>query len=106
MIHAPLEIVEGWTGALPFTLKADGLGLDILGLRIQAVLEDANGVTVFDSSGKLTLTNGEIGELVLNPSSSDFYVSGSPFRLRFRLTDVGNRVPSGEHAPLIRVFSR
>lgn len=35
------SIVEGWTGPLPMTLSADGVPIDVTGLRVQGVIEDS-----------------------------------------------------------------
>jgi hypothetical protein len=43
-MSAPLlSIVEGWNGALPFTLNADGAGIDLTGLTVAIVLRNAAG---------------------------------------------------------------
>lgn len=94
MITALTEVVEGWTGALPFTLKADGDPVNLTGLTVSIVLRDARGATILDtsSSGSVSVTGATDGEVEYLPSSSHFVARWTPYRLRFRVTDTSRVV--------------
>src|SRR5262245_51994312 len=86
-----LSVVEGWTGALPFTLLADGAPFDLTGLTVQIVLKGADGVIVKDTTAGINVTGSTYGQLEYSPSSSSgdlFLVSQTPYRVRFRVTDA------------------
>ena len=86
-----MSVVEGWTGALPFTLLADGSPVDLTGLTVHIVLKSADGVTVKDTTAGITVTASTAGQLEYAPSSSSgdlFLVSQTPYRVRFRVTDA------------------
>ncbi len=92
------EVVEGWTGALPFTLKADDVAIDLTGLFVQIVLKRGDGVTVVkDTSEGLTVTSATGGTVSWEPSSSSgdhlFKAAYTPYYTRFRVSDaLGNVV--------------
>jgi hypothetical protein len=86
-----ISIVEGWTGALPFTLLADGSPVDLTGLTVQIVLKNAAGDVVKDTSSGITVTGSTAGQLEYAPSSSSgdlFLANSTPYRLRFRVIDA------------------
>jgi hypothetical protein len=93
-MSAPLlSIVEGWNGALPFTLNADGAGIDLTGLTVAIVLRNAAGDIVKETtSGIVFSTSGSTaGELSYAPATSSgdlFLAASSPYRVRFRVTDA------------------
>lgn len=90
-MSAPLmSIVEGWTGALPFTLKADGVPIDLTGLTVRIILKSADGTVVKNTTSGVTVTGSTSGQLEYAPSSSSgdlFLVSQEPYRVRFSVTD-------------------
>ena len=94
-MSAPLvSIVEGWTGALPFTLKADGTPIDLTGLTVRIVLKDNTGTIVKNTTAGITVTASTIGQLEYAPASSSgdlFVASRTPYRIRFSLTDATPR---------------
>lgn len=91
-MSAPLmSIVEGWTGALPFTLKADGSPVDLTGLTVRIILKTAYGTVVKNTSSGISITSSTAGQLEYVPSSSSgdlFLASQTPYRVRFSVTDV------------------
>lgn len=91
-MSAPLvSIVEGWTGALPFTLKADGTPVDLTGMTVKIVLKASDGTLVKDTTEGITVTASTAGQLEYAPSSSsgDLFLSNStPYRVRFQVTDA------------------
>lgn len=92
---APIvSIVEGWTGALPFTLLADGSPVDLSGLTVKIVLKNAAGTTVKDTTAGITVTSATGGQVEYVPTSSSgdlFVASQTPYRVRFRVTDATPR---------------
>lgn len=90
-MSAPLfSIVEGWTGALPFTLLADGTAVDLTGLTVQIVLKGSDGTLVKDTTDGISVTGTTSGQVSYSPSSSSgdlFVVSQTPYKVRFRVTD-------------------
>lgn len=100
------EIVEGWTGALPFTLEADDSPIDLTGLTVYIVLKDARGTVVKDSTAGISITGTTAGQVEYAPSSSEFASARSPYRIRFRVKDASFKViyhPNGTEE-LITVF--
>jgi hypothetical protein len=95
-MSAPLcSIVEGWSGALPFTLNADGEPFNLTGLTVSIVLKNADGVTVKDTTAGVTVTATTAGQLQYEPSTSTgdlFLASQTPYRVRFRVTDAFSKV--------------
>ncbi len=87
-----VEVVEGWTGALPFTLKADEVAVDVTGMTVYIVLKNNRGVTVKDSTDGITVTSSTGGLVQYAPSSSDFTAVRSPYRIRFRVKDALNKI--------------
>lgn len=99
-----LELVEGWTGALPVTLKSDGVAQDLTGSTVVGVLRDYQDVIV-DTTGDVTITATTAGGVTYTPDSVDFSASKSPYKLRFRVTSGAGEVvyfPNGEPS-LIKV---
>lgn len=88
-------LVEGWTGALPFTLNADGLPVNVTGMTVSIVLKDCEGTVVKDTTAGITLTLSTGGELEYAPSSSSgdlFVASRTPYKIRFRVKDALQKV--------------
>lgn len=86
-----VSLVEGWTGALPFTLRADGVAVDLTGLTVKIVLKTADGTIVKDTTAGVTVTSSTAGWVEYAPSSSSgdlFLVAQTPYRVRFQVTDA------------------
>jgi hypothetical protein len=99
-----IEIVEGWTDALPFTLEADEVAIDLSGCTVTAVLKDNKGIVV-DTTSDVTVTDSTAGQVEYAPDAVDFDADLSPYSLRFRVVDIGGNVvyfPSAD-AELIKV---
>lgn len=86
------EVVEGWTGALPFTLKADGVAVDLTGMTVSIVLKDYQATVVNDSTSGVTVTSSTAGIVSYAPSSSDFVAARTPYKIRFRVRDALSKV--------------
>lgn len=97
-----MDIVEGWTGALPFTLNADGEPVDLTGLTVSIVLKDNVGTLLKNTTQGVTVTDSTAGAVSYAPSSSSgdlFVASKTPYKIRFRVTDSTGKVvffPNGD----------
>lgn len=104
-----LSIVEGWTGALPFTALADEAPFDLTGLTAKIVLKQRDGTIVRDTTAGVSVTNSTAGQWQYEPaSSSEFVTRGTPYRIRLQVTDALGKVayfPSDEE-DLIEVNRR
>ncbi len=93
--EALVEGVEGWTDALPFTLKADGTGIALTGLTVRVYLKDNRGALVQNgTTGVLTVSSTtpvsstEGGVEYTPASTSELRASRTPYKIRFQVTDV------------------
>jgi hypothetical protein len=89
------EVVEGWSGALPFRLDADGVPVDLTGLTVHVVLKTSDGTVVRDTTAGLTVTSATGGLVSYAPATSSgslFTAAGTPYYLRFRVTDALQKV--------------
>lgn len=93
-----VEIVEGWSAALPFVLYENEAVKDLAGLTVTAEALDRskNAVTL---TGNVSLSSATGWQASLVPDTGDFPAAGSPYELRFKLVDGSGHVafsPSGE----------
>ena len=84
-----LELVEGWTGAVPLTLEADGVGADLTGKTVTAQLYDREG-TVVDVTSDVTVTSVLVGQIDWTPDAADLDPDLSPYELRLKAVDSGS----------------
>ena len=87
-----VSIVEGWTGALPFELRADDVAVNLTGMTVSIVLRDSDGMLIKDSTAGVTVTSATGGQITYAPATSSgdlFVATRTPYRLRFRVTDAG-----------------
>ena len=102
------DIVEGWTSRLSFQLLEDGAAMDGMGITVSAldiVAADGTVVTTTSDFGWLTQASGTV---YYDPDAADFTAAGSPYSVRFQLTDGTGKVawhPNGK-PDQIRVFPR
>jgi hypothetical protein len=91
-MHVLTEVVEGWSGALPFVLNADDVPVDLTGMFVAIVLKDNAGIVLLDSSSGLTVTSASQGAVSYSPATSSganpFTVSRTPIYIRFRVSDA------------------
>lgn len=86
------NIVEGWTGRLEFTLKADGTAINGTGLTLSDCLvtgKDGTEVTTTGDFGWLVQASGTV---YLDADAADFAASKSPYKVRFKVTDGTGKV--------------
>jgi hypothetical protein len=81
------EVVAGWSGALPFDLKADGVVVDLTGLTVKGIVHDRYGVDV-DTTGKVTVTGTTSGRVTWTPSTGDLKAAKQPYSVRFKVVDA------------------
>lgn len=89
------EVVEGWTGALPFELNADGSPVDLTGMFVHIVLKTADGTVVKDTSAGIVVSTSGTGLVSYSPATSSgnlFTAAGTPYYVRFRVTDALGKV--------------
>jgi hypothetical protein len=82
------EVVEGWTGALPFQLKADGVPVDLTGMTVSLWMKDTDGTQIHASTSGLTVTGTTSGVVSFAPTSDQFVAAKTPYRLRFKVVDA------------------
>ena len=94
MITPITEVVEGWTGALPFTLNADGVPVNLTGLSVVVILKDNRDITVVDTSstGSVYQSASTAGEVTFTPSSSAFVAARTPYKIRFQVADALGKI--------------
>lgn len=89
MIQALTEIVEGWTDALPFTLNADGVPVDLTGLTVSVYLKDNRGTVLNASTSGVTIVDATGGTVSYTPqSTSEFVATRTPYKIRFQVRDA------------------
>jgi len=86
-----VEIVEGWTSPMPFTLKGNGTPIDLSGMTVTLSLKDRRGASV-DTAGKVTVTSAIDGEVTFSPAVGDLRAGSSPYAARFQVTDSNSKV--------------
>jgi hypothetical protein len=101
------EVVEGWTGALPFRLNADGDPVNLTGTTVSIILKDCEGAVIKDSTSGVAVTSSTGGLVAYTPSSSEFVATRSPYKVRFQVATTSARVffPNGDE-DLIGVNAR
>lgn len=113
VIKAPLfEITEGWTALLgPFTLRVDGVPIDLTGLTITLVMRRQSGTAV-TPGGTIDILNQTTnkGQLTYTPVAADFvwesnlYTNAQTYQLHWKAVDGANKVayfPSGYPSEII-----
>ena len=106
----PIDLVEGWTARLEWQLKKDSVVMNLTGLSACALIKDERGnditTTCADGTVVITASCGHVG--IWPTSTGMFSATASPYKLRFKITDMMNGVvffPSGREET-ITVFSQ
>jgi hypothetical protein len=86
------SIVEGWTGRLTFTLKADGTALNGTGLTLSDCLLTGKDGTQVSTTGDFGWVVQASGTVYLDADAADFEASKSPYQVRFKLTDGDGKI--------------
>lgn len=94
------EVTEGWTEEIgPFTLKNNGVIVDLTGFAVTVILRNTAGVLV-TAQGVIRIPTPSNGQVYYTPAAADF-ISGddNQYRLHFQVVDgAGHKVffPNGE----------
>lgn len=102
-----VEVVEGWTDRLEFTLKADGVAVE-LPEDVTLNLRDVNGELVnYDDEVEIDPDQtANKGKVYFDPPEGAFLAANGPYRARFRVEDGDGLVvffPNCKEADLILV---
>lgn len=112
MVGIVADIVEGWTAEVgPFTLKADGVAIDLTGFiasQILALVRKVGETTYVPTTGDMRIDDDPAtGKVYWSPDAIDFPTgSFGTYEFRFKVTDGDGKVaffPNGA-AQQIRVF--
>jgi hypothetical protein len=102
-MSALLQITEGWTGRLPFTLKSNGVAFVGTGLTLSGCLVTGSDGTAVDTAGDFGWVSAAGGTAYYDPDAADLSAALSPYRLHFEVTDgSGKKVyfPTGKAAEI------
>jgi len=104
-MSALLDITEGWTGRLTFTLEtkatanSDAEALDGTGLYLTDVIVKGSDGTAVETSGDFGWVTQDEGTVYYDPDAADFSAALSPYSIHFEVTDgAGQKVyfPNGK----------
>lgn len=93
-----IDLTEGWTAPVPFSLKADTAALDLTSMTVTLELTGRDGSSV-NTSGKVAVVSAAAGTVTFTPASGDLKAALSPYAGRFVVTDSGGKVlkvPNGD----------
>lgn len=83
-----VNLTEGWTAELgPFTLKVDGVVLDLTGFTVTIVLHDGNGVAIVPGGSLRVGTPASLGQVYYTPAVTDFVSGTTSYKVHFKVTD-------------------
>lgn len=86
-----IELVEGWTGNVDFTLLADGTAVNLTGSTVTLTLRDRTG-TVIDTTSDVSVPTPASGVVRYSPDAIDLTASGSPYSARWKVVDGSSKV--------------
>lgn len=89
MAHVDLPLVQGWTGRLEHRLTADGVSQQLTtNDRVAPWVFDRNEAVVSTSSDEVDIVTASCGHVGWNPPTTcALKAAGSPYTLRFLVTD-------------------
>lgn len=93
-----LYLVEGWTGGIDYTLKADDTAYDLTGCSVQIVAYDKNN-TLLTLTGSMSIVSAVAGSVRFSPGAGDILASNSKMHVRFKVTRSDSKIvffPNGE----------
>jgi uncharacterized phiE125 gp8 family phage protein len=83
---AELTLVQGHTGVIDETLKANGVAVDLTGMTVALMLQTANGVLV-DTSSNVMIPSPLSGLVRYTPDPGDLLAQDTPHVARWKVTD-------------------
>jgi len=101
------SVVEGDTVRQTLTLFENGLAFDGSGFTVQALFITGIDGQAVDTAGKFGWSDATLGKVYFDPTSTDFQVDKSPYRVRARLADGSSKTRSypNDGTAEIRVLS-
>lgn len=93
-----IEVVEGWTGPLDFTLKGDGVAVDLTGCTVLLQLWDLADAAI-TLAGTTAIVSAVLGQVRFSPAAADLTKARSPIKGRFKVTDGAGKItyfPNGD----------
>jgi hypothetical protein len=85
-------LVEGWTERIIDQLIADDVAVNLTGgTTVELVLYDKNG-TLKSIPSQSGIDTALVGKVYYDPASTDLKHSESPYSVRWKVTDVANKV--------------
>lgn len=101
-----VQLTEGWTGPVDVQLLADGVAVNLTSCTVALVLTGRDGVAV-TTTGNVTIIDAAAGKVRYSPDAADLDADQSPYRARYKVTDVLGKIvyfPSGVGGR-VRVFT-
>lgn len=93
-----VEVVEGWTDPLDFTLKVNGVPKDLTGMTVLLQMWDNAGNAII-LTGSTSVPTPASGLVRFSPGSGDLTQARSPIKARWKVTDAGGKIgyfPNGD----------
>jgi hypothetical protein len=86
-----INLVEGWTAPIDYTLKADGVAVNVTGCTVVLKLRDRHG-TAIALAGTLAVVSASAGHVAYSPGAAELLFASSPYSARFQVTDSGGKI--------------
>ena len=83
---ADLTLVQGHTGVIDETLKANGVVVDLTGMTVELVLQTANG-GLLPTGGNVIVPTPAAGLVRYTPDAQDLLAQDTPHVARWKVTD-------------------
>ena len=80
------EWVETETGTRSWILKNGTVAQNLTGMTVALLMKNRTGASI-DTSGDVVVTDAANGVVSYNPDAADFASAGSPYSVRFKVTD-------------------
>ena len=94
-----VEVVEGWTGRLLFTLKSNGVAFNGTGMTLSGLaLKGSDGVAV-DVTGQFDWVAAGSGTVYYDPAAGELLAAKSPYSVHYEVTSAGKKVYFPNGAP-------
>lgn len=88
-----LDLVEGWTSAIDFTLESNGAAANLTGAAVEMEFDGTA------ASGTVDIVSPLTGRVRYSPADGDLSEQREPYDVRFKVTDGDGKVtyfPNGE----------
>ena len=88
-----IDLVEGWTEPIEYTILADGAAVDLTGKTVNLLLYDCDQ-NLLEPAGELTITDAPTGKVAFTPAAGDLVAAKSPYYVRFHVVEDGFFAPN------------